>query len=337
MLKCLGLLAAAGYLDYLTGYRKSFFLFYLVPIIFTLWRLGLVFAIAMCVLSSLVWLFSNILAGQTFDGWLTPFWNTAIRLAVFLLVTSLFAVRGLLQKQVSQTRSALNQEIQKRSRLEKEVLEASEREQRKIGHDLHDSLGQHLTATALAGKVLAKQLAGKSLPESEAANQLVGMVEQGIELTRTLARSLHPVGMPAESLVDGLRELAASISQGFSVCCQLKYPQTVSLATAEANMHIYRITQEAISNAIRHGHARNITLQLETVENEVILTITDDGVGLPDDAWTKNGMGLHIMNYRAGMIGATLQVKRLPTRGTRVTCALPASNQIFSNAHVEQK
>jgi signal transduction histidine kinase len=337
MLKALGLLAIVGYLDYATGYTKSFFLFYLAPIVFTFQRLGLVLSVGMCVLSALVWLVSNMIAGQTFSGWLTPFWNTTIRLAVFLLVTILFAVRGKLEKQVRQGASALNREIVERTRLEKEVLEASEREQRRIGHDLHDSLCQHLTATALAGKVLAKKLAGISPPEAEAANHLTGMIEKGIEITRTLARSLHPIEMKEEGLADGLRELAVNVGKNFSVACKLECSQNVSLATVDANMHLYRIAQEAISNAIRHGRAKNIVIHLETVENEIILTITDDGVGLPPDAWTKNGMGLHIMNYRAGMIGANLQVKRLPTRGTRVTCLLPETNQVFSEAHAEQK
>ncbi|HEY5042965.1 MAG TPA: sensor histidine kinase [Verrucomicrobiae bacterium] len=337
ILQCLALLGVTGYLDYATGYNKSFFLFYLAPIVFTLQRLGLKSAVGMCVLSAAVWLVSNVIAGQIFHGWLTPLWNTMIRLAVFLLVVGLFAVRWKLEKQVRQSTDALTEESRKRRRLEQEVLEASERVQRKIGQDLHDSLCQHLTATALAGKVLAKKLAGQSLPETEAASHLVGMVEEGIELTRTLARSLHPIEMQEEGLVDGLREMAANISQGFSVACKLECSQTVSLATADANTHLYRIAQEAISNAIRHGHAKNIAIHLEKVENEIILTVTDDGVGLPSDAWTRNGMGLHIMDYRAGMIGANLQVKRLPTRGTRVTCVLPEPNQAISEAHVEQK
>jgi signal transduction histidine kinase len=337
ILKCLGLLAVTGYLDYETGYSKSFFLFYLAPIIFTLRRLGLIAAIVMCVLSALVWLASNIVAGQTFNGWLTPFWNTAVRLVIFLMVTGLFAGRWKLERQVRQGTDALSEEVRKRVHLEKEVLEASEREQRRIGHDLHDSLCQHLTATALAGKVLAKKLAGISPPEAEAANHLTGMVEKGIELTRTLARSLHPIEMKEEGLADGLRELAANAGKNFSVACKLECSQNVSLATVDANMHLYRIAQEAISNAIRHGRAKNIVIHLETVENEITLTITDDGVGLPPDAWTKGGMGLHIMNYRAGMIGASLQVKRLPTRGTRVTCLLPETNPVFSEAHAEQK
>jgi len=325
MLIGLGLLAITGYADYWTGYQKSFFLFYLIPIVFTFWRLGTLPAVTMCALSALVWLFSNMMAGQTYNGWLTPFWNTAIRLVAFLLVVGLLFARRKLEKKVSQGASALNLEIQKRSRLEKEVLEASEREQRKIGRDLHDSLGQHLTATA-------KKLTDKSPAEAEAANNLVCMVEKGIELTRTLARNLHPIEMDEEGLADSLRELAANASKGLSVSCKLECPRSISLATPDANMHLYRIAQEAISNAIRHGQAKNIVLHLEKTESEIILAITDDGVGLPPDAWARNGMGLHIMNYRAGMIGANLQVKRLPTRGTRVTCVLPETNKIEADA-----
>lgn len=336
-LKCLALLAVTGYLDVATGHDVSFFLFYLVPILFTLWRLGLMFATGMCVLSSLMWLFANVDVGEIQGGWVTPLWNTLIRLAVFLLVMGLVTARRILQKQVRLSTTALNQEVQNRTRLEKEVLEASEREQRRIGHDLHDSLCQHFTATAMAGKVLAKKLAGKSLPEAAAANHLVVMVEQGIELTRTLARSLHPIGLEAEGLVDALRELATNISKGFSVDCQLECLQIVSLATADANTHLYRIAQEAISNAIRHGHAKTIRIQLEAHEGEIILTITDDGIGLPADAGTADGMGLHIMNYRAGMIGGNLLVKRMSTRGTRVTCVLPKPGNHNSEAHVEQK
>jgi signal transduction histidine kinase len=240
-----------------------------------------------------------------------------------------------LKWELRQGTNALSEEVQKRTRLEKEVLEASEREQRKIGHDLHDSLCQHLTATAMAGKLLSQKLAGKALPEAGIANQVVDMIEEAIELTRTLARSLHPVEMKAEGLTDALQELADNISKAFLVSCKLECPQIISLATADANMHLYRITQEAISNAIRHGHAKDIIIRLEVTAGNIVLAITDDGVGLSDDAGSKQGMGLKIMDYRAGMIGANLQVTRRPTRGTRVACTLPATGHIFSEAHAE--
>ncbi len=335
ILKCLGLLAVTGYLDCWTGYQASFFLFYLIPIVFAVSRLGMFYGLMMSVLSALVWLFSNMVAGQIYTDWLTPCWNTITRTLVFSFVVVLISVGKRLEKQVRQGTNALSEEVQKRTRLEKEVLEASEREQRKIGHDLHDSLGQHLTATAMAGKILSQKLVAKSMPEAGVAHHLVSMIEEAIELTRTLARSLHPVEMKAEGLADGLQELADNISKGFLVSCKLECPQIVSLATADANMHLYRITQEAISNAIRHGQAKNVIIRLETKDEKIVLTITDDGVGLPDDAGSGTGMGLNIMGYRAGMIGANLQVARLPTPGTRVTCILPADGHVFSEAHVE--
>jgi signal transduction histidine kinase len=334
---CLLVLGITGYIDYATGYERSFFLFYLIPILLTLRRLGPGLAMGMCVLSALVWFGSNLLAGARYDDWFTPSWNTLLRCLVFLLVTQLLALRGRLEKQVRQSSKALSHEVQTRMRLEQEVLEASEREQRRIGHDLHDSLCQHLAATALAGKVLARKLGSRSIPEAEAASRLVAMIEQGIEQARTLARSLHPIELGSEGLVGGLRVLAQTIRDGFSVGCTFECTREVALATAEANMHLYRIAQEAISNAIRHGQARNITVQLDAYGGEVVLSVTDDGAGLPAAALAKGGMGLRIMNYRAGMIGGRLEVQRLPARGTRVTCTVPATSPATSETHAEQK
>lgn len=339
ILKALGLLALAGYLDFTAGYDIPTFLFYLVPIIFLLRRMGPAWAVWMCLLSTLVWLVNNTVGGEHYSGWLTPVWNTATRLAIFLLVVALFAVRqdlrGL-QIKVLQGNADLNREIQERTRLQEELLDATERERRRIGHELHDGLCQHLTATALAGKVLARKLAGQSNPEATAADHFVGMVEKGIEMTRRLARGLHPVEMGAEGLVDALRELAANTSQEFPVSCRLECRQIVSLATEEDNLHLYRIAQEAITNALRHGQAKNIRLDLEDSGAEVTLTITDDGVGLSADSWGKDGMGLRIMRYRAGMIGAQLQFELLPNRGTRVTCRLPEPARFIDETHAGQ-
>jgi signal transduction histidine kinase len=339
ILKALGLLALIGYLDYTAGYEIPTFLFYLVPIVFMFKRMGPKWAVWMCLVSTLIWLINNTVAGEHYSGWLTPVWNTATRLAIFLLVVALFAVRQdlqAMQTEVLQSQADLNQANMERSRLEKEVLEATERERQRIGRDLHDSLCQHLTATALAGKVLAKKLAGQSNPEAEAANHLVEMVEKGIELTRTLARGLHPIEMGAEGLVNALSELAANTNKEFHVSCKLECLQAVSLATPEANMHLYRIAQEAISNAIRHGRAKNITLDLDDNGSEITLTITDDGFGLSADAWTKNGMGLQIMQYRAGMIDGKIQFELLPARGTRITCRLPEPARYVAEANAGQ-
>jgi signal transduction histidine kinase len=318
----IGLLLIVGYGDYITGYELTFFLFYLLPILYVLRYVGLGSAFVMAGISAVVWLFVNIAAGEHYSDLLTPIWNTSIRLVVFLLAVILFSNRDHLKKLVEQRTESLRQEIRERSRLQKELLEIAEAEQRSIGHDLHDSLGQHLTATALAGKVLANKLANKSAVEPAMAGHVVAMVEEAIELTRNLARTLHPIEFGADGLVDALQNLAANLSKAFNVSCRSQHSGVVGLSDPKAGIHLYRIAQEAATNAIRHGRARNIVISLDATSKSIMLAVTDDGTGLPADARTKKGMGLRIMDYRAGMIGATFDIQNLPVGGARAVCVL---------------
>ena len=319
----LGLVVITMLLDYVTGYRLTFFLFYLVPILFVLKRCGQGAAFVMSFISSAAWITADIAAGDVYSDLLTPIWNTAIRLSVYLMVVSLVTTRRELESQVRQRTATLKAQMEENNRLEKELIAASEREQRRIGHDLHDSLGQHLTATAFAGKVLSKKLAAQALPEKAAAEQIVHMVEDGIELTRRLARSLHPVELEAGGFLTSLQELVANISRSFNVECTFESPPTLALNDPASNIHIYRIIQEAISNAIRHGHAKKIVVRIEVVGTKVNLSITDDGIGLSDQPGARKGMGLRIMDYRAKLIGATFVIDRLNRGGTRATCLIP--------------
>lgn len=319
------LLLAVGWIDYITGYKITVLVFYLVPILFVLRWAGQSFAFGMAMLSAVVWLVADIAAGDKYSDFLTPAWNLVVRMSIFLQVVILASSRNELKVLVRQQTEKLRQEIRGRIRLEKELLEAGEREQRRIGHDLHDSLGQQLTATALAGKVLAKKLADKSVAESAAADRVVAMVEESIELTRKLARSLHPIELQAHGLADALQHLAANISKAFDVSCRFEHAGTAVLAGRDAEIHLYRIAQEAVSNAIRHGRAHNVVIALDAVGEKTLLSVTDDGTGLPADARTKQGMGLRIMEYRAGMIGATFDIQNLPAGGTRAVCVLNPS------------
>jgi signal transduction histidine kinase len=317
-----GLLAVVGYADYITGYELTLVAFYLLPILFALRYAGTGFAFVMAVMSALVWLFADRAAGQRYSDFLTPIWNTGIRMSIFLLVVILFSTRRHLKILVDQRTEKLREEIRERSRLEKELLEVAESEQRRIGHDLHDSLGQHLTATALAGKILAKKLAGKSAAESAAADRVIAMVEEAIELTRKLARSLHPIELRSDGLEDALQNLAANISKAFNVSCRFQQSKTIVLNDPKAGVHLYRIAQEAASNAIRHGRARNILISLDATSESIMLAVTDDGIGLPADARAKKGMGLRIMDYRADLIGAAFDIQNLPAGGARAVCVL---------------
>ena len=317
------LLLAVGWIDYVTGYKITVLVFYLIPILFVLRLAGQSFAFAMAILSAVVWLVADVAAGDEYSDVLTPIWNLVVRMSIFLQVVILASSRDELKLLVRQRTEKLEREILGRKRLEKELLEAGEQEQRRIGHDLHDSLGQHLTATALAGKVLAKKLADK--PEAAAADRVVAMVEESIELTRKLARSLHPIELQANGLPDALRNLASNVSKAFSVACRFENSGTAVLSGRDAETNLYRIAQEAVSNAIRHGRARNVVIALDAVGEKTMLTITDDGQGLAADARKKEGMGLRIMEYRADMIGAKFDVQNLPAGGARAVCVLDPS------------
>src|SRR5471030_2739170 len=254
---CVGLVAFIGFLDYITGYEISFFMLYLAPILLAVWRVSTPFAVVISVLSVMTWLWSNLAAGWSFSHWYVPVWNSMMVSLFYMVVLRIFVLHRELENHVRQRTAALTLEMQERRRLEKELLEAGEREQRRIGHDLHDSLCQHLTGTALAGQVLGQKLKERSLPEAAAANHLVELVEEGIELTRTIARGLHPVEMQAGNLADNFQELAVTASERFNISCKFECPQPVLLQDAGAVTHLYRIAQEAITNAVRHGKARH--------------------------------------------------------------------------------
>jgi signal transduction histidine kinase len=322
------LLLAVGAVDYFTGFNLSFLTFYLLPVSLAAWFLGRLFAVGIAVLSVAVWLLGDIAAGAVFANSFVLGWNAAIALAFFLVVIWLLnrlrAVLRDLEARVQQRTAALTLQMSERERLEREVLEISEREQRRIGHDLHDGLGQHLTGTALAGKVLGDRLAARSLPEAADAERLVSLIEDAIELTRALARGLSPVALDADGLMMACRELAAQTSERFHLDCRFSCEQPVILDDPVAAAHLYRIAQEATSNAVRHGRARSIGIALARQSERLILSVEDDGIGLSEAAerGRQQGLGLRIMAHRASMIGATFDVRRGAVRGTFVRCSL---------------
>lgn len=321
----LALVAIVGLLDFLTGFELTFFAFYLIPVILAVWFVSRGFGIFVSALCVAVSIGGDLIAGARYSSSLVPVWNLAISLTFFLVVVWILAkLRSLhneLEERVRQRTAALNSEMQERVRLEEEILSISEREQQRIGHDLHDSLCQHLTGVALAGEVLSEQLAAKSRPEAKAVDQIVEMVEGAIDLTRTLARGLHPFDLTGEGFTDALRELAATMSEGFKAPCTFECDTPVEIREPGVATHLYRIAQEAVTNAVKHSNAREIVVRLEEGTDGLTLTISDDGVGAPPKL--PGGMGLRTMAYRASVIGATFNVEREPSRGTRVTCKLP--------------
>lgn len=220
-------------------------------------------------------------------------------------------------------------DITERKGLEKEIVEISHRERQRIGRDLHDALGQDLTGIAFLSKVLAQKLEAKSLTEAADAGEIARLVNQGIIHTRALARGLCPVGLQAEGLMTALKEVASDVSNIFDISCEFIYNTPILIHDNDVATHLYYIGQEAVTNATRHGKAKHVVIVLDKVDGRIVLTVKDDGGGLPENVDESTGMGLRIMNYRARMIGGSFEVGRDEEWATIVTCSLPdrASDQ----------
>jgi len=214
-------------------------------------------------------------------------------------------------------------DITERKGLEEAILEISAREQRRIAQDLHDGLGQHLTGIAFMCKVLEEKLSDKSLPEAVEAAKIVKMVNQAIDNTRQLARGLHPVAAEPLGLMSALKKWANEVEGLFHIGCNFHCEKPLQIHDANLATHLYRIAQEAVNNAIRHGKSRNILISLSGKNETGTLVIQDDGDGFPKKPASPPGVGLSIMNYRADMVGGSLKVQPNQERGITVTCIFP--------------
>ena len=211
---------------------------------------------------------------------------------------------------------------EERLTLEKQILEISERERRRIGQDLHDGLGQHLTGIELMVQALERKLASVSKDDAAQAAKISEYVRDAIRQAKSLARGLSPVGLEANGLTSALQELALSLRNVFRINAPFYARSAVSIADNSAATHLFRIAQEATTNAVKHGAAENVQIEISQAENEVTLSIKDDGRGFVTTGEGR-GMGLRLMAYRAGIIGGKVTVQSTPGRGTLVICTAP--------------
>lgn len=211
---------------------------------------------------------------------------------------------------------------QERARLEEEVLAASERERQSIGADLHDGLGQQLTVIELLCAGLRADSRTQAPQLTPGLDQLGGMLREAIAQTRTLAHGLVPVGDGPDALQAGLTGLVARMDSVGRVRCRLDCPQPVLLTNSVAAGHLYRIAQEGMNNAIKHGKAKTIVVELKIEGALLILRVVDDGVGLVKKE-ASAGAGLSIMRHRAEVIGARLRIESPRGHGVVVECAFP--------------
>jgi signal transduction histidine kinase len=220
------------------------------------------------------------------------------------------------------TNAELERTIAQRQQLERELLEISEREKRRIGEDLHDMVCQELTATALFLKSSAKRLGSKSPEAAETLEESAKTVNRNVGIARELARGLQAVELTASGFKNALRDLAAAACQNTGVKCHVKVARGAKVDDDAVALHLYRVAQEAVTNAIKHSSAKNILISLDHDKSHVCVSVQDDGKGFVPEKKRK-GLGLHMMRYRANALGGTLKIERRKTGGMDVTCKIP--------------
>ncbi len=213
-------------------------------------------------------------------------------------------------------------DVTETKRLEAEVLNISEREQSRLGHDLHDGLGQHLTGIEFMAQVLQQTLERAERPEAKDASEITSLIRQAISQTRDLARGLSPVVLQSKGLAVALADLAASVAKHHHITCTCTVSAGFTNPAMEIATHLYRIAQEAINNALKHGRAKAIRVLLQQDPSALELRVEDNGRGFKDPTMAAKGMGLRVMTYRAGIIGGSLELVQSSGKGVRIICRI---------------
>lgn len=225
--------------------------------------------------------------------------------------------------------SAANAELQtalaERHRLEQELLEITDNERRRIGLNLHDDLGQKLTGIALMSKGLQLQLSRQGLETASEAAKIYALIQETMSQTRRISHDLVTLDSQQKDVVSAMEGLVTHVTQTFNISCRFRCDAEAPRLDASSVNQLYKIAQEAVTNAIRHGKAQRVEIDISSVGGKMLLSIRNDGAPFPSVVKANPGLGLRIMSYRAHLIGASFEVSAGETGGAVVTCSLPAS------------
>jgi PAS domain S-box-containing protein len=224
-------------------------------------------------------------------------------------------------KALSVANAELKGEIERRKGLEGEILSVSDREQQRLGQELHDGLCQHLTAVAFMARSIAMRLRNHRVIDATDIEKIAQLVNDAATDTRNLSRALHRMDIDAAGLATALQDLVDR--EIWKTPCRLQVRPSFRIDDDTAAAHLYRIAREAVINANKHAQAREIVVNLENSRQGMALHVIDNGVGCSNESKLKQGLGFHIMNYRAQLMGGRLKIESPNGGGTRVSCYLP--------------
>jgi len=318
--ECLLLAATIGYADFVTPWQWTMSVFYAPPILLAVWYGPRKSGLAMAVLCGTIW----YLAGMRQHPYLSQHayvWVAFNRVVYFLFV----AIGGMaLKTQRDEIRARMEAMTRARA-LEQEIVRVSEREQMRIGQDLHDGLCQDLAAIDCAAACLKSDLEGREIPEAAAAGNIQKLLQDAIIEARNLARGISPVHMDAENLSAALEDLVASANRASAATITFAFNGQITIGDTQTAIHLYRIAQEALRNAVRHSGATRVGVELNAEGDHYTLVVRDNGRGFDDSPASpaSSSMGLGTIRYRARLLGATCEVDSKPGEGTVVRCSLP--------------
>ena len=224
-------------------------------------------------------------------------------------------------RELREANKVLEDEIALRKGLEGEILAISDREQQRLGQELHDGLCQHLTAVAFMARSVALRLKNHRVIDAADIEKIAQLVNEAASDTRDLSRALHRMDVDAAGLVDALQDLVDR--EIWKIPCRLEVKPSFHMEDNTAAAQLYRIAREAVINANKHAQAREIVVRLQRSPRGIGLHIIDDGVGFRNDSKLKGGLGIHIMHYRAQLAGGRLEMDSEKRRGTRISCFVP--------------
>lgn len=317
--EALVLLFAIGWLDLATGHQVSLVLFYSAPIVFAVWLCDNKSAFAVAGLAGVLWSWADIVLGYSYSSATVRAWEISIRFAFFFLV----ALAGIATKERHRAAGARIKLLEHARRLEQQIIEVSEYEQQRIGRDLHDGLCQYLAAITCAASSLKMDLERGGLKKLAAtAAEIEKLLGESVKQARNLAHGLMPVQLDEAGLPAALQELAASTSRLLRMDCSFEFAGENGFPHPGKATHLYRIAQEAINNAKKHGKANNVEVRLSANSSAMSLSIADNGTGFSKTEKDMNGVGISIMRYRANVVGGEFEIEERPSGGTIVSCTV---------------
>jgi signal transduction histidine kinase len=317
----LGLLFVICWFDLATGHEVSLVLFYSAPIVFAVWICDNKSAFVIAGLAGILWSWTDIVMGHAYVSSAIQGWEISVRFAFFFLV----AVAGIATKEQHRESKARISLLEHAQKLEKQIIEVSEYECQRIGRDLHDGLCQYLAAVGCAATSLRIDLEQRGLEKlAVTAGEIENHLTESVKQARNLAHGLVPVQLDEAGLPAALQELAASTSRLLAMDCTFEFAGDYRATHNEKATHLYRIAQEAINNAMKHGKARTVAVRLSANPSAMSLSIADDGTGFSKTEKEMSGVGISIMQYRANMVGGEFEIEGRAKGGTIVSCTVPA-------------